>query len=241
MEEYLSPAVLQPDIYWNGLRIQEPVVAATSLLVTAVCWYAAWRLGRTAPANSMTRWLRLFFILMGCSTLTGGLLGHAFMYRLDMTWKLPSWILSMAAVAALGQAAINHARPLLGLFVTRSLVVMNGLFLVICLYLAVVTLFFPYVEMHAGFGLLVIMGTCEAYVYRKKRDPGSRLMLLSILPLVAAVAVHIAKFSPHIWFIYFDVGHVLMCVSILLMLRAGEEIKFAGTSPPSDGRRRAVR
>ena len=222
MEETTPPAVLQPDVYWDGLRIQEPVVAATSLLVTAVCWYAAWRLGHTAPTNHVTRWLRLFFVLMGCSTLTGGLLGHAFLYRLDKTWKLPSWILSMAAVAALGQAAIGHARHLLAPAVARALAALNGLFLVVCLYLAVDTLFFPFVEMHAGFGLLLIMGSCEFYIYRKNGDPGSRLMLLSILPLVAAVAVHIAKFSPHMWFIYFDVGHVLMCLSILLMLRAGQ-------------------
>jgi hypothetical protein len=225
MEEFVPPPIIQPDIYLSGLRIAEPVTSLTALMISAICWYAWRRLSRSAPQNIVTQFIRAFFVLMGLATLVGGIIGHAFLYKFSFAWKVPGWVLSMVSIAALERAAILHAKPLMPPFWGRFFSVMNFVELGIFLYLALSTLNFHFVEIHAGYGLLIVVGLFEGYVFWKKRDPGSRLLLLAIPLAAVAAAAHLAKFSFSVWFTFFDIGHVLMCVCALLMMRGAEMMR----------------
>jgi hypothetical protein len=224
-ENFIPPPIIQPDIYLWGLRIAEPVTSLTALIISVICWYAWRRLGRTVPQNSVTQLVRAFFLLLSVATLFGSLIGHAFLYQLTFAWKVPGWVLSMVSIAALERAAILHARPLMPPFWGRFFSIMNFVELGIFLYLALSTLNFHFVEIHAGYGLLIVVGLFEGFVFWKKRDAGSRLLLLAIPLAAIAVAVHLAKFSFSVWFTFFDIGHVLMCICALMMMRGVERME----------------
>ncbi len=74
--------------------------------------------------------------------------------------------------------------------------------------------------------LLGLMGPLEGLVYRRRSDPGSRLLLWSLPLAVVAVIPHIVKWSPSIWFTYFDVGHVVLYPCFGLMLLGAERVKL---------------
>ena len=226
MHEIVPPPTIQPDIFWYGLRIAEPVIALTALMITAVCWYAWRRLARTAQSNAVVWYIRAFFLLIGGATLVGGLIGHAFLYHFGFHWKIPGWVLSMLGVAALERAAILHAKPLIAPFWGRFFSVMNVVELVAIMYLALATLNFHYVEVHTGYGLMIVVGLFEGFVYWKTRDAGSRLILLAIPIMIVAVVVHLAYFSFSVWFTYFDIGHVLMCMACWSMMLGAERMQF---------------
>lgn len=168
---------------------------------------------------------------MGLATLCGGIIGHAFLYKFSFAWKIPGWVLSMVSIAALERAAILHAKPLMPPFWGRFFSVMNFVELSIFLYLTLSTLNFHFVEIHAGYGLLIVTGLFEGFVYRKKNDAGSRLILLAIPLAAIAAGVHLAKFSFSVWFTYFDIGHVLMCVCAWMMMRGAEQMTMYDLHP----------
>ncbi len=231
MEEFAPPPVIQPDIYLFGVRIAEPVTALTALLITVVCWYAWRRLGRSAPKNVVVWYVRGFLLLMGAATLIGGLIGHAFLYQFSYAWKVPGWVLSMLAIAALERSAIIHARPLMGPFWGRLFSVLNVVELFTFMFLALTRLDFHYVEMHSGYGLVVVVGLFEGYVLFKTGDIGSKLLLSAIPIAIVAVLVHLTAFSLSVWFTYFDIGHVLMCLAALTMMRGVERMNFYHRPP----------
>jgi hypothetical protein len=228
MEEQAPDSTLQPDLYFNGVRFMEPVIAFTSVLVALVCLYAWWRLLRLPRTTAVQALYRYFFLLMAFSTLIGGLVGHAFLYRFSLVWKLPGWLLGMAAIAALAQAAILHARPLLAPKWYRIFTAVNLAGLAGFIFVIVTTLNFHLVEAHAAFGLVGLVTTFEGYVYRRTGDAGSRLVLLSVPLAALAVLPHLFKFSLHTWFTYFDIGHLLMCASLWVMMLGAERVRAAG-------------
>jgi Flp pilus assembly protein TadB len=74
--------------------------------------------------------------------------------------------------------------------------------------------------------LVVVTGLFEGYVWCRKRDRGSALILSAIPMATVAVSFHVAHFSPSVWFTYFDVGHVIMCVCALVMMFGVERMRF---------------
>lgn len=224
MPQFVPPPILQPDITLGGLRIAEPVTSLTALMIAVVCWYAWRKLGNAGRKSDVTLLIRAFFLLMALATFWGGIMGHAFLYQFTFAWKVPGWVLSMLSIAALERAAILHAKPLMPPFWGRFFSIFNFVELGIFLYLALWTLNFHFVEIHAGYGLLIVVGLFEGYVYKKKRDAGSLRVLLAI-PLAAIAAIaHVAKFSFSVWFTFFDIGHVLMCICAWMILRGAEQM-----------------
>ena len=222
MHEFVPPPILQPEIVWWGIRIAEPVTSITALAISVLCWYAWRRLKYIRQKSDVILLIRAFFLLLSIATLYGGIIGHAFLYQFTFAWKVPGWVLSMLSIAALERAAILHAKPLMPPFWGRFFSVFNIVELAIFLYLALSTLNFHFVEIHAGYGLLIVTGLFEGYVYRKKRDAGSRLILLAIPLAALAAIVHLAKFSFSVWFTFFDIGHILMCMCAWVMMRGAE-------------------
>ncbi|MEO6760424.1 MAG: hypothetical protein ABIO24_13280 [Saprospiraceae bacterium] len=212
---------LEPDLYIQGVRFTEFSIALTSLLVTLVCLYAWLRLGRREQQGEH-RLMRFFFLMMGLSTLVGGLAGHAFLYCLPFVAKTPGWVLGMLAVSGLAQNTIQRVKPTLGDAKTLILTRINLTEFLVALGFLFSTLWFPVVEIHSAFCLLILVGSLEIWLYRKTNFRSSLYFLWSILFAVAAAGVHVAKFSLGTWITFFDIGHVLMCGTIWMILRAAE-------------------
>lgn len=208
-------------IYIGQLEIREPVTVLTDLLVSIVCFYAFVKLKQHPHISAVPfRLYRWFFFTMGLATAFGGIIGHGLLHYLSPEWKLPGWIISMIAVGLAERAAIMHARPLIRKNLGSFLAWVNLFELFTIMFLAMYTLNFLFVEAHALYGLLLILFSFEVYVYYKTRDKGSRTALWAVFWAALAATTHIAKISPHTWFNYLDLSHVLMAIGNLVLLKA---------------------
>lgn len=218
----------QPDLSLWGLRIGEPMIAFTSVLVSLICFYAWRRLGKIAQPRDALRLFRVFFLLLGASTLIGGIVGHAFMHQFPQVFKTPGWVLGMVAVSAFEQVSIVRARSFLKPGQIRALNWLNIAQLTIALSFVFITLWFPAVEIHSAFGLLLMVAPLEARMFLKDQSAVSRHILTGILLLVASVLVHILKISAGIWFCYFDIAHLLMCAAVWMFMKGAERLTTTG-------------
>jgi hypothetical protein len=220
--EVLATGNFQPDIIVNGLRIGEPVIALTGLLVALICFYAWQRLGRIESPSEPLKLSRLFFLFTGLSTFIGGLVGHAFLYALPFEYKLPGWISGMIAVSALEQAAIVQAQWILGQRMVKMLSWINIVELTLALWLISSSLWFPVVEIHSAFGFLLIVAPLQWLIWRKSGAKGSTDILLGILLLIGAVVAHIFKISMGPWFSFFDFAHLFMGAAMWKIMTGAE-------------------
>lgn len=220
--EVITTQNFQPDISLYGVHIGEPVITLTSLMISVICGYCWFRLGRNPKDSDVLRLTRIFFALMGISTLIGGLVGHAFLHLLPFEYKIPGWTLGMVAASALAQASIARSADLMRTGVKRLFTGLNiGGFAVLFVIL-ITTLWFPIVEIHSAFALLLIVTALEMFRWQRLRDPASKYILLGILFAVAAALVHVLKLSLGVWFSFFDIGHLCLCGTMWMIMRGAE-------------------
>lgn len=207
-----------------GIKIMEPVTAATDLLVSLVCLYAFFTLKNTKTNSPTVRLFTYYFLTMALATLYGGLIGHAFLYLLSFSWKVPGWLISMISVALIERAAISHAQPLLKPSIGKFFATLNIVELLTLTTVVLLTLNFFFVEAHAAYGLLVVVFSFEFYAYRKTKAEGSRLLLIAVLISATAATVHLTQLTIDPWFNHLDFSHVLMAVAAYVFYLGARKI-----------------
>lgn len=224
----------QPSIYPFGIRIDEPVTVLTDLLVSIVCFYAYFKLSRTVRKNKVHQYLKYYFLTMALSTAIGGIIGHGFLYALERSmditlevspWKLPAWLISMFSIMMIERASIEYARPIIvnpkiGTFFAWLNIVEFITFVIITF----VTLNFFFVQVHAAYGLLVVVTSFNIYVYWKKKTEGSKTFLFAIVFAALSALVFLNKWGISPWFTHFDISHVLMSISAWIFYKAGKHV-----------------
>jgi len=217
-------------ISFGGITLHEPVTVLTDLLVTAVCWYAFWKLKGQNPGR-LNNLFRAYFFTMGLATAYGGIIGHGFIIQLGFVWKVPGWVISMFSVALLERAAIFHAQPLLKPKVGKFFAILNLVELFSLILVALLTLNFFFVEAHAAYGLLVVVFSFEWYIYRKTKQAGSKIMLIAVSIAALAALVHLTELAPHRWFNHLDLSHVIMAIGAWYFFLAAQKILGAQSTP----------
>ena len=216
----------QPDISLFGTTINEPVTALTGLLITLACWIAYRNLDRSSIELWPARLMAYFFIFLGLSNLFGSLAGHAFYEKLGLMWKVPGWSMGMIASGLVAQVSIirwNGFGPVKKSAIALSLA--NLLLFSGLLYLAIDQLNFKMVELYSVFSLVGIMLPIEIRMYRYDLSGASIWMLKALVPAFIAVLLHILKFSFSPWFNFFDIGHVLLCGTVLYFFRSARVMR----------------
>jgi len=193
----------------GAFTLHEPVTVLTDLLVTAVCWRAAWLLRKQKP-SSLRQLFEAYFWMMGLATAYGGIIGHGFIVQLGFSWKVPGWLISMLAVALLERAAIFHAGSELPERWAKALAWLNVAELISLTAIVLTTLNFFFVEAHAAYGLLGVVGSLEAWLWYRHRSPGSLPLLQAVGIAALAAGVHLFEISLHTWFNHLDLSHCLM-------------------------------
>ena len=214
----------QPDVYFGGVRIAEPVIALTGLVIGAVAWYAWLRLGRISNPLPEQRMVRMFFGFMSASAVIGAFIGHAFLYHFPFYFKLPAWVLSMVAASALERSAILRIDGWVGEKTNRLLLSLNIFKWFVFVGIVGVTVFYPVVQIHMAICMLLGLGIAEFLLWKRDRNDASRLMLLSILPALVGALVGAFKLSPSIWFAHQDVSHMFICVSLWVLMLGAEKM-----------------
>lgn len=227
----MPATTIQPDIYIAGIRLAEPVIAGTGLLIFSFCMYAWHRLRRRNPAILPVRLIRLFFLFLAASALTGAFFGHLFSYWAGIFGKAVCWTFSITSFAILAQAAIVHARPFLSLWSVRVLTTLNGLSVIGAIELTSFHQSYYSVEVHCAFALFFLIMPLEILIFSKRRDPGSRMLLWAVPLSIIAVIPHLLQWSPSVWFTAADVSHVLVLGSLWAILMGGERLRgYTGIS-----------
>jgi hypothetical protein len=203
----------QPPIYISGIKISEPVTAFTALMVSAVCFYAFVKLTKIPAHNKVHLYLRYYFLSMGIATAIGGLIGHAFLYALSFSWKLPGWITSMFAIMLVERASIEYARPLIHPRLGAIFGWVNLVELATFIIVTLSTLNFFFVELHVAYGLLVVVSSFNIFIYRKTRKKGSRLFLIAVAFSGISALIYMNEWDISKWFDHSDISHILLVIS----------------------------
>ena len=215
----------QTSINVLNIRIDEPMTAFTDLIVSFVCFRSFILLQRKKEKEIFYHLYCYFMLVMGFATLYGGLVGHAFLYALSFAWKVPGWIISMLSVGLAERAAIIHARPLLKSHIGNFISTANIFEVLIMIGVAVSTLNFFFVELHATYGLLLVVSSFEVFILHRTKDKGSKTILWAVGVSALAASVHLSKISLYKWFNYLDLSHVLIAVSSYLFFLGIRKIK----------------
>lgn len=207
----------QPPIHLWGIRINEPVTTLTDLLVSAICFYAYYKLRGGNKGDKVHFFLRYYFLTMGLATMIGGLIGHAFFYVFSQAWKLPGWFISMASIALLERSAIEYARPLIKPSTARLFSWLNAIEIIIFFFIVVYTLNFLFVEIHSAYGLAVVVFSFHTFVYSRNKSQGSRWFMIAVVLSGFAALFYMGKWGIGPWFNHTDISHTFMAASVYCM------------------------
>lgn len=200
-------------IYLRGIRIDEPIVTVTDLLVSVLCFYFAWRIHKSEKKEKVFLFFKIYFFVMGIATTLGGIIGHAFMYHFSFYWKLPGWITSMISIMFVERAAIEHTRIRLTASIVKAFGIVNILEFLTFLTLTITSLNFFFVEFHSGYGLMFVVLSLEGFLFIKTKNAASKFMLIGVGFAALAALFFMNKISPHQWFNYLSISHVLMAIA----------------------------
>lgn len=215
---------IQPSIFVLGLRIDEPVIAATDLLVTGVCLYAWFKLRQVPNQEKSFRLFRLYFLLLGLATCWGGLVTHAFFYLFTDVWRTPGWLTGMIALTLLAFAFLSYSKHLISERLHSLLSMLIWLELAFVTVSTLITLHFRWTGIHSAFALVGIVAPMSLTAVGKAKDKVGKLSLLAVLVFCISGAVFSLKLSPHLWFNHVDLAHVFLAVAIFLFYRAAQRV-----------------
>jgi hypothetical protein len=226
----------QPSIDFFGIRIDEPVTTVTDLIVSAVCFYAFYRLNKISIRNQVHWNLRYYFLSMALATLIGGVIGHGFFYLFPFAWKLPGWLTSMFSIALLERASILYARPLIKPKVGDFFAWMNIIELTTFVIITFSTLNFFFVEVHSAYGLLIIVTGFNLVVYKKRKSEASRLFLIAVGISAISALIFMNEIGISKWFNHFDISHILMAISAFVFYKGSIRMIFDPLADVQEGK-----
>lgn len=216
-------------IYLFGIRVDEPIVTITDLLVSVLCFIFAYKIHQSGKKEKVFLYFKIYFFVMGIATTLGGIIGHAFMYHFSFYWKLPGWITSMISIMFVERAAIEHTRIWLTEPIIKVFRVINILEFLTFLTLTIITLDFFFVEFHSGYGLMFVVLSLEGFLFLKTKNTASKLILVGVAFAAIAALFFMNKISPHQWFNYLSISHVLMAVAATFFYLGTRKIDMTAT------------
>lgn len=206
-----------------SLRIDEPMVSLTDLLVSFFCIWFYFKMHKKSSKNLSFTYFKYYFLVMGLATLFGGLLGHAFQYMIGCSWKLVGWVISMFAIMLIERGAIEHAGILLKNKHLRALRMVNLVEFALFSYLTLSSLDFFYVQIHSGYGLVLIVLPIQVVLLLKNKNEASRYIIAGIGFAALSALTFSLKFSIHEWMNYLAISHIWMILAtVFIYLGAGK-------------------
>ena len=215
---------IQPSIEIGNLQVDEPITTLTDLLLAMVSFYAFYRLGQQERGGRFARYLRFYFLCLGLGALTGGLLGHAFLYRIAPGWKLISWVLAILSVSMMIHAMIEMSKSHLSAGWTRLILTLNWIVMPVALFLTLWRSSFSPVTLYTIYGMLLVVGSLSIVAYLKTGCKGAVRFLLAVgLGLISAL-VFSKQWSISPWFTHSDISHSILDVCALLCYKGGTRV-----------------
>ena len=238
-------------IFIGGVRIDEPIVTITDLVISVLSFYYYYKLSKKFPnpikeksldlATTSSKvdgnsshltffYFKYYFLVMGIATAFGGIIGHAFLYAFTFAWKLAGWVISMIAIMLIERAAIEHTRILLNNKIINWLRIINVVEFVIFLGLTFYFLDFFYVELHTAYGLMVVLFSLELLLFIRAKNDASKLLLMAVILVGIAAFVFMGRIVLHQWFNHMALSHVFMSIATVLIYKGVMKIDMSKVS-----------
>jgi len=217
MDEIISIDIL-------GVRIDEPIVTLTDLLVSFLCFLYFYKMHKNPVKSLSFTYFKYYFLIMGLATVFGGLVGHAFYYEFSKSWKLLGWVISMFAIMLIERAAIEHTDIILKKKYLKILRVVNIVEFSIFLFLTFYTLNFFYVQLHSGYGLMFVVLTIEFLLFMKTKNEASKYIMAGIGFAALSALTFSTQFSLHPWMNYLSISHIWMAVATVFIYQGAVKI-----------------
>lgn len=215
---------IQPSIEILSLRIDEPITTITDIFLGIICLIAFVRIGKLENSGKGGWYFKFYFLLLGLGAISGGLLGHAFLYRLAEEWKLVSWCLTLISVALLIQALVEVSRSVFKKNVLRIFSWFNILIFTLALFLTLRSLDFNPVKYYSLFGLVVMAGSICFYIYHRTGNKGVLILMTGVGIGILSAIVFSLEWGLSAWFNHRDVSHIILCLSVYLIYRGTRRI-----------------
>lgn len=209
-----------------GIRIDEPIVTLTDLLVSFLCFLYFYKMSKSQKKGKFYTYFKYYFLVMGLATTFGGIIGHAFYYEFSKAWKLVGWVISMFAIMLIERAAIEHTKIILNKKYVKFLRNLNIVEFTIFLALTFYTLDFFYVQLHSGYGLMFVVFSIELLLFIKTKNEASKYIMAGIGFAALSALVFATEFSLHAWFNYLSISHVLMAVATVFMYEGVKKVNM---------------
>ena len=210
----------------GNLIIMEPIVSLTDIMVSVACFIAFYSIRKLKLEGRMYFHFKLHFLSMGLATLFGGTIGHAFLYAFSDAWKLAGWLISMISINFLERAFIAHTIQHLTEKTRFLIKTANNIELLAFMAITIYTLNFNFVEIHTGFGLLLVVFPLQIYMYFKTKDKGTKFIFIVVVLAIISAIIFVMQISIHKWFNHISISHSLMFVMVILLYKSATTLKY---------------
>ncbi len=210
-----------------GLRVDEPMVTLTDLIVSFLCFLFFYKMQQSSLKGLVFTYFKYYFLIMGLATTFGGLIGHAFYYEFSKSWKLIGWIVSMIAIMLIERAAIEHTDIILKKRYVRILRIVNIVEFSVFFLLTLYTLDFFYVQLHSGYGLMFVVLTIEFLLFIKVKNEASKYIMAGIGFAALSALTFSIQFSLHAWMNYLAISHLWMGVATIFIYLGVKKIEVS--------------
>lgn len=161
--------------------------------------------------------MRGYFLCIALSTLSGGILGHGFLYAFSPVLKFPGWAFSMVGINLIERVMLSFSKSFIKPGYARFFSWVNIIELLVFAYLAFTKLDFAYVEIHTAYGLMIfVLGFSLYHYFKGNHTDMIRYFIWAVIGVIFAFFFFITKIGLGIWFNYMDISHVFLAVSAWL-------------------------
>ena len=220
---------IQPSIELFNLRIDEPVTTITDILLALICFYAFYRIRQMESSERIKRYFKYYFLTLGLAALSGGILGHAFLYRLAPAWKLVSWLFTLASVGILAHGLTLLAKPLLKPSVARWTTWLNVLVLAVALLYTLWSMAFSGVKYYTIFGMVVVVGSLSYVIFHRTGSRGMVKLMVAVGVGILSAVVFSYEWGLTPWFNHNDISHLILSYSAFTIYQGAVAIVEAPT------------
>ena len=201
---------IQPSIEILNIRVDEPITTLTDLAFAAICFFAFYRIHNLVSLARGKRWFKYYFLVLGLGALSGGLLGHAFLYRIAHWWKFLSWILLLGSVVLIVQALLEIAKPYVEKAIFMTFSMCNPLILLLALFLTLKNGTFAPVTYFMVFSMVMVVGSLCYFIYGKTRSRGALLIIGAVGVGIFSALIFSFGWGLSPWFNHNDISHVIL-------------------------------
>ena len=131
----------------------------------------------------------------------------------------------MLGVMLIERSAIEYTKNIIPSKLHYFLLRLNIVELVLIMFLTISSLNFRYVELHAFYGMFIVVFSAHLYTFYKTKNEGSRYILKATGVLVISLIVFNYPITPHVWFNHNDFAHILMAIGSYLFLQGALKFK----------------